>query len=128
MSLSLPADIEPYCDSTEDYHKQGAYALVLNRPDNFLERWDRHHDKRPDWLSAARTADVLAYVGGSSDILSRLEDHRDGEVRQTTLTRVCEIDRLHTLWYSVDEDWRQTEFRLAKWLANERLRWFVHQR
>jgi len=128
MSLSLPADIEPFCESTDEFHNPAAYALVLDRPDDFAAAWDRQYDIRPDWLDAARTAGTLCYVGGSSDLLSRLEDHRNGDKRQTTLTRICDIDRLHTVWFAENEHWKQTEFQLAQWLSDERPRWYVHSR
>jgi len=128
MSLLLPEAIEPYCESTTDYHKSGAYALALNRPSDFADAWDRHHDHRPDWFDRARTALTLFYVGGTGDLLSRLEDHRDGDVRTTTLTEVCSIEHLHTLWFAGSEHYEQTEYRLARWLQRDRPRAYVHQR
>jgi len=128
MTLIHPEAIEPFCESTEEFHKAGAYALVLDRPDDFTEAWDRHYDARPDWFDAARTAQTLCYVGGTGDLLSRLEDHRDGEVRMTTLTEICDIDSLHTIWFAGGERYQQTEIRLARWLQQDRPRWHIHQR
>jgi len=128
MSLLLPEAIEPYCESTTDYHKSGAYALALNRPSDFAEAWDQEYDHRPDWFDRARTAQTLCYVGGTSDLLSRLEDHKKGKVRTTTLTEICDIERLHTVWWADDERYQQTEYQLALTLQDEMPRWHVHQR
>ena len=127
MSLTLPSDLEPFVDSIDEIHREGAYALVLERPDDFGSAWDDRHDRRPGWFDAARTADTLCYVGGASDVLARLEDHRDGDVRTTVLTEVCDFDRLHTVWWADDDPYVVVEFRLAKMLMNERPRWYVRQ-
>ena len=128
MSLSLPEDIEPYCEDTTDFHRPAAYALVLERPDDFTQAFDNAFDTRPDWFDRARTCDTLCYVGGTSDLLSRLEDHRDGEVRTTVLTEVCDIERLQTVWFAGNERYQQTEYRLAQTLQDDRPSWHVHQR
>ena len=126
--LSLPEDLEPYADEWDDMRGAGAYALVLDRPDDFAAAWDDAYDVRPEWFDAAAEAEVLAYVGGSNDVLYRLENHRDGKVRTTALTNVCEIDRLHTAWLDDETEYSITEFRLATMLDNERETWFVRQR
>ena len=126
--LELPADLEPFADDFDQMHASGAYALVLDRPDDFHAAWRREFDAVPDWFTLARDASTLAYVGGSSDVLSRLEDHRDGEGRTTVLTRVCEIDRLQSVWFAKDEPWEVTEANLASALRETRPSWYVHQR
>lgn len=130
MSLSLPEDLEPYVDDYDDLHSSGAYALELQRPVDLRERWQQHYDTEPDYWTRLVNADTVYYVGGTSDLLSRLEDHRDGEVRQTVLTRVCDIRRLHVAWVSSDAE-TATEIdepRLARWLQESRPRSYCHTR
>lgn len=128
MSLTLPGDLEPWIDTIEDAFRPGAYALVLDRPEDFPAAWDRLYDIRPEWFSLARECETLAYVGGASDVLSRLEDHRDGEVRRTVLTSVCDIDHLHTVLWATDRPYSVVEYNLAVTLSRERDGWYVHSR
>jgi hypothetical protein len=126
--LRLPSDLEPWVDDFDEMHDAGAYALVLSRPPDVRDVWDRHFETRPDWFATFRDAETVAYVGGSSDLLSRLEDHRDGEVRTTVLTEVCEIERLQSVWFAGDEPFEVTEANLAAALRETRPSWYVHQR
>lgn len=130
MSLSLPADLEPYVDDYDDMHLSGAYALELERPASLPEVWDRHYDHRPPYWSDLLQASRVLYVGGTGDLLSRLEDHRDQEVRQTALTRVCEVRGLHTAWVadSPEHAFELLEPRLARWLQEARPQDYIHTR
>jgi len=129
MPLELPADLEPFVDDYDQMTTEGCYALLLDRPDNPAAAWDRHFDTRPEWFARFVGAEQVAYVGSGHDVLRRLEEHRDGEVRTTVLTEVCEIDGLHTVWFVGAEDTEQLRFeerKLARWLDRERPSWFVH--
>lgn len=128
MSLSLPEDLEPYLQEYSDKNGPGAYAIELERPTDLPSAWDREFETRPPYWSDLVAGSKCLYVGGTTDLLSRLEDHRDGEVRLTALTRVCEIRGLHTAWVcdSEDEAWK-VERALARMLQRTRPEWFTHQ-
>lgn len=132
MTLSLPADVEPHLGTDadlSDFHRPGVYALRLSRPDDVADAWDREFDSRPAWFDRFAGASGVVYVGGAADVLARLEDHRDGEVRTTVLTRVCEIESLRNVWWFSDTDEAFTrESKLAIMLQNEYPDLFVHQR
>lgn len=125
MTLSLPADIEPFVD---EFDTPAVYCLRLDRPDDLGARWDRHHDTRPAWFEALRDAVAAVYVGATGDLLARLEDHRDGAMRQASVCRVCEIDELRTVWpcESAARAFEQ-EATMADWLRREHPAWFVRQ-
>lgn len=132
MTLELPQDAEkfiPEGGDLSDLHGPGCYALRLDRPDDLASAWDREFDTRPDYFAELRDADTCLYVGASGDVLRRLEEHRDGEVRVGVLQRVCEIDSLRNIWWADDkEEAFQEESRLAIMLSNQYPDAYVHSR
>lgn len=129
MTLSLPEDLTPYTNGHDDLHSAGCYAIYLNRPSALADAWDEKYDTRPPYWQQLTEADRVLYVGGASDLLARLEDHRDGGVRETALTKICEVTGLHTVWVCEDADtaFNIEEPRLARMLQEEYPSWFVHQ-
>lgn len=130
MSLSLPEDLEPYVDDYDDLHSPGAYALELVRPVNLEEQWHRHNDEKPPYWRELTQGDRVFYVGGTGDLISRLEDHRNGDVRTTVLTEVCEIHGLQTVWVgeSYEHATEILEPQLHRMLQEEYAGSYVHQR
>lgn len=129
MSLSLPADLEPYTSDHDDLHNPAVYSLRLGKPKNLPEAWDAEYERRPPYFAELQDAATVFYVGATGDALSRLEDHRDGEVRTTALTRVCSIEGLHTAWLYEDADEAfLRESQMARWLQESRPDAYVHQR
>jgi predicted GIY-YIG superfamily endonuclease len=124
--LTLPAAIEPFCASAEDFHRSAVYALTLSKPERPGVLWDRQYDHRPPWWQEFVTANAVFYVGATTDLLSRLEDHRDGEVRQAIVLQVCDVADLHTVWF--DEAPFESEYNMARLLARQRPEAYVHQR
>jgi len=128
MTLSLPADLEIFGDPDE-WHQPAVYCLSLTKPDDLGDEWDRRFDVRPPWFDELTAAREVYYVGATGDCLSRLEDHRDGEVRTTVLTEVCEIDALRNVWWFQSKDRAfQRESKLAILLQNEYPEAYVHSR
>jgi len=126
--MQLPSDLSIFADSIEEYHQPGVYCLRINRPDDLESAWDERYDHRPDWFHEFQQADRVLYVGASGDVLSRLEDHNDGEVRKTVLTKVCEIDDLRNVWwYETKEAAFLDESRIAIELQNQYPSYYVHQ-
>ncbi|AFH22472.1 hypothetical protein OSG_eHP27_00100 [environmental Halophage eHP-27] len=125
--LELPADVEVFGDY-EQFHDPAVYCLILERPDDVADRWDRRFDHRPDWWDEFVSAEACWYVGAAKDCLSRLEDHRDGDVRTTVLTEVCDIDSLRNVWWmdSADEAFTR-ESGIAVMMRNEYPDVFVRQ-
>jgi len=105
MTLSLPEDLEAFAEDYDQLTSPAVYCLSLEKPENPRQAWDAEYDVRPDWLDAWADSSRCLYVGAAKNVLSRLEDHRDGEVRQTALTRVCSVDSLEDVWWysSADE-------------------------
>lgn len=132
MSLQLPADAEPHIPSGESItylRNSGVYCLMLSKPDDLAAAWDKEFDHRPAYWDELVACANVAYVGAAKDILGRLEDHRDGEVRQTALTKVCAIDGLRNIWWFDSADVAfERESRLAMLMANHKPSWYVHQR
>lgn len=128
MSLSLPEDIEPWIQNYNQMHSPACYALTLRKPSNPGKAWNEHYDTKPPWYDEFKEAAQCVYVGGTTDLLARLEDHRDGQVRQTTLTRICGIKSLRTVWLVDDEErvWRE-ERKLARAIQAEYPSVFVRQ-
>jgi len=91
--------------------------------------WDRQFDHRPPWFEEFRDARAVWYVGATPDCLSRLEDHRNGEVRTTVLTEVCEIDSLRNVyWMDSADDAFTRESGIAIELQNHHPSVYVHSR
>jgi len=129
MTLRLPEALEVWTDSVDEMHRPGVYALNLARPDNVADAWDQHFDVRPEWFEQFRHATGVIYVGASGDVLSRLEDHVDGEVRKAALLRVCDIKSLHSVWWfdSADRAFER-ESGIAVEMQHQYPGYYVHQR
>lgn len=125
--LELPADLEPFGDPDE-WHKPAVYCLRLTRPDDPAGAWDAEYDARPEWFPRFRDAAEVWYVGAAADCLARLEDHRDGEVRDTVLTRICDVDSLRNVWwFPTKREAFERESGLAIMLRNHHPEAFVRQ-
>ena len=128
MSLCLPEELSPHTDG--DNSQPGAYALKLGRPLDLESAWEQHYDERPPYWDQLMNADTVYYVGGTGNLLSRLEDHRDGDHRQTVLTRVCDVVGLQTAWPAdtPEDAFELVEPRLARYLQQTRPSSYVHTR
>lgn len=100
MTLSLPADLEPW---TDEWHTPGVYALDLTLPRDLPRAWDQRYDIRPDFVDTATQATTVLYVGATADLLGRLEDHKRGDVRNAALVSLAEDVTLHSVWPFEDE-------------------------
>jgi predicted GIY-YIG superfamily endonuclease len=123
MSLELPADCEPFIPDGEgfDYlHNPAVYALELTRPDDLASAWDAEFDHRPAYWDQLTDACKIVYVGEAGDVLRRLEEHRDGDVRVGVLQRVCDIHSLRNIWWMQSkEEAEEQESALAIAMQNE---------
>ena len=123
MSLSLPEDAEvfiPRDGDFDDLHGAGVYVLTLTKPDDLEAAWDAEFDSRPDYFDQLEDCEQCWYVGESGDVLSRLEDHRDGDVRVSVLMQVCEINTLRNIfWCDSKEEAKTEESKIAIMLQNE---------
>lgn len=132
MSLTLPAEAEPFIPKDrgiEALSCPGVYVLRLTRPDNLAQEWDDVFEHRPDYWDELTESDRVVYVGASKNVLGRLEEHRDGNVRKVALLRVCDIEELGNIWWFADvETAFQNESKMAIMLQNERPDWYVHCR
>jgi len=128
VALSLPADLEPH-GGPDKWHNPAVYALRVSRPDDPAAAWDRQYDNRPPWWDEFIAADHVIYVGATGDCLSRLEDHRDGEVRQASLLKICEIDSLRNVWW-YDNPTRafERESGIALMMQHEYANLYIHSR
>jgi len=89
---------EALADHTDADHAAdapGVYALELSTPtgghETHARRWLEHYESTPAYLGAIVDADRVVYVGRSSSVRGRLEDHLRGKVRQATLPKVYEV-------------------------------------
>lgn len=130
MTLALPGDVEPHLtDGFDQLHSPAVYALKLYRPPDVGAAWDREFDTRPPWFEEFRDAGEVFYVGAASDLLHRLEDHRDGEVRTAALLRVCDIAALRNVWWMPSADIAfERESGIALELQHEYPNVYVHSR
>jgi hypothetical protein len=127
VTLELPAAIEPHVGAA--YQQPAVYALELSTPSDFEARLARYYDHEPPWLSRAEAATRIIYVGASKRLLSRLEDHVDGDVRTVGLVGACEIDGLYDVWVFDDADRAfERESGIAIDLQTDHPEWFVHSR
>lgn len=130
MSIALPEDIEPFLtDDFEQLRGPAVYALGVERPDDVAAEWDRHFDARPEYLDELQSAQHVVYVGATNDLLLRLEDHVEGELRQSALLTVCDITGLRNVWWFQDADRAfERENGIAMELANKYGDTYVHSR
>ena len=116
MTLTLPSDLEKF---TDDYTASGIYALDIQKPDNLEVEWDRRFEHRAAWFEEFAAAEHVVYVGAAKNLLSRLEDHRDGQVRQAILPSLAVDMTLRNVWLRPDMDTAmQDESRIAIRLRN----------
>lgn len=103
MTLTLPADLEVFADDYGQLSGPAVYALDITRPDDLGDAWDNHYDHRPPWFDRLRDASHAVYVGAASNVLRRLEEHRDSEVRKATLPTVAADVSLRNCWFFKDK-------------------------
>lgn len=129
MSLSLPGDIEPFLTSDHGWNDAAVYGLSLTVPSDVREQWESIFDSTPDYLDMVEEKPHTRYVGAAKNLISRLEDHRDGKVRKVALLEVCEIDSLTNLWWfdSAERAFLK-ERSCADMLSQELPNCYVHQR
>lgn len=130
MPLELPADAEPHLtDDYEQLHDPAVYALVLDRPTDLEDAWDRRFDSRPPYFEDFQQAQRVVYVGAAADCLRRLEDHADGEVRKAALLEICEIEALRNIWWFDDATRAfERESGIAIEMQNQYPEYYVHSR
>ena len=132
MSLQLPACIEPHMMTDMAFERiRGAavYVLELDPPDDIYTAWDEHFENRAPYLDEIDECAEVLYVGAANDLLRRLNDHNDGEVRKAALLRVCEIESLHSVYWFDDPDIAfERESAIATVIQNERGNAYVHCR
>jgi predicted GIY-YIG superfamily endonuclease len=130
MTLTLPADAEPFVDDDiSDLRQPGVYALKCIKPNDMVAQWDRHFDHRPDYWNELVNAERVAYIGASNDVLARLEDHRDADVRKAALLEVCEpVGVLNIKFFPTAEQAFERESGLALRFAREHPEFYAHQR
>lgn len=132
VGLSLPKAIEPHMIDGMAFERirgPAVYAIQLDPPEDIYTAWDQHFDHRPDYLTDVQAAKRVLYVGAANDLLRRLNDHNDGEKRKSALLRVCDIERLHSVFWFNDPDRAfERESGIATAIQNEHPSWYVHQR
>jgi len=129
MTLTLPEDIEPHLPEGFEWSDPGVYSLYLKKPENVQEAWDNEFDNTPDYVDMLESKPTTVYVGAASNVMRRLEEHRDGDKRKAALLRICEIDGIHTIWwFDHKEQAFLKERTMADMLSQERPDWYVHQR
>jgi len=129
MTFRPVEEVEAFADSFAQSRGPAIYALDLSKPDDLTATWDATFDSRPAYWDELQQAESVVYVGAAKNVVSRLEDHRDKEVRIGVLQRVCEIEGVRNVWFcdSADEAFERESgkaIELRNWLAPEI---FVHQ-
>jgi len=106
MGLTLPSDLEPY---TTDYRTAAVYALDVTMPDDLAYQWDLRFEHRAEWFDQLQAADSVIYVGAAKNLIGRLEDHRDGQVRTAVLPSLATDKTLRNVWPkdSADDAFRE---------------------
>lgn len=130
MTMELPADAELFIPEDKPWahlHHAGVYCLELSRPENQATAWDAIHDTRPDYWEPFISADKVWYVGCAKDVLSRLEDHRDGE-RVPALLEICNVEALRNIWWCDPDRRKHVERKTADRIAQRYPGVYVHQR
>lgn len=112
MSLSLPADAEPF---GAEWDGAGVYVLRYEKPDDLESAVDRAFENRPYWFDQLQEASAVLYVGEATNVMRRLEDHQNANKRLTTLSRIgCEpVGVVNIRYYDSKEDAMHAEYNVA---------------
>jgi len=104
-----------------DSRGPGAYALRVDTPadrESVARAWLSEVDAAlPHEAFARLSRERVAYVGGSKDVYSRLQDHGDAQVRQATFLEVFDAVDLLDVW-PADDPFR-AERRVARELSRD---------
>ena len=88
----------------EDSRKPGVYALRVRTPhaaDAMAHAFREESEVVPADKTLSRlTAEDVAYVGASGNVYDRLQDHAEGDVRQTLFLRCFELVDVIDVWPS----------------------------
>jgi len=80
----------------------GVYALVVQLPDSreaVEAAWSESYDTLPDYVDRLVEADRAIYVGATGGVRDRINDHREGKVRQATLPHIFGVVDIYGAWY-----------------------------
>ena len=129
----LSEAIETHADGPSDAHAPGVYVLRCSRPDppteeRHREAWRAEFDAVPETIIDMAYAETLAYVGAAKDVYDRLEDHVNGDHRQSAFLRVFPPHEIHTVWWfdTADEAFTRESW-VAQLLRANYPSWFVWQ-
>lgn len=103
MPLTLPSDLEAFADEYDDMTGPAVYALDLEPPVDVPATWDGNFDHRPEYWERLVHAETWVYVGAASNVLRRLEEHRDGDVRKAILPSIAADCSLRNVWWCMSE-------------------------
>ena len=130
--LSLPADAEVFIPEGEDLSHlstPGVYALTLSRPADLAAAWDQRFDHRPDYWTDLADAERVVYVGAAKNVLARLTEHKDGEIKKARVVQVCSIESIRNIWWFDDVQRAfERESGLAVAMQNHYPSMYVHSR
>lgn len=109
-------------DIFEASHDGGVYALEVAAPSieaEAKERWDRHHDARPDddTLERIAAAETVLYVGASHNVYHRLTEHVAGEVYQAAFLEAFPPVDVYRVWPT--ESYHTEEYNRAAKLGRQ---------
>ena len=130
--LSLPEDAARHLDDDQpfdDLRGAGVYTLVCHKPDDLAGAWDSRFEHQPAYWADLQDCERVIYVGESADILSRFEDHHDGEVRQARLLEVCRPRGIIDIEFCESKHRAEVrESQIGTHLQNQHGSWYVHYR
>jgi len=130
--LSLPEDAARQLDDNQpfdDLRNAGVYVLVCHKPDDLEAAWDSRFENRPEYWADLKDCERVVYVGESGDVLSRLEDHHDGDKRKARLLEVCPPRGIIDIEFCESKhraELRESQIGIA--LQNENPSWYCHWR
>lgn len=127
--------IEPFIESLDEAHQRGVYVLRLSYPTGGREThnrlWLQDHDDVPNYLDAIIESNGILYVGSSSDVLNRLNQHLNDDLnRSTTISDTYPIHSVVNVDFYPDEDVDITHKEQQKTdaLNDERSGMYIHSR
>jgi len=94
--------LAPHVPDDHSNNDPGCYALVVDLPadrEAVEAAWLKWYDSLPEYVDQLVEADRAIYVGATGGVRDRINDHREGKVRQATLPHVFGLVDIYGAWF-----------------------------
>jgi len=124
-----------FADDLDEAHQPGVYVIRLSVPTQLdlsghKELWNETHGYTPDYVQQVAESEGVMYVGAAEDVLSRVQDHIDDSVNNssTLMHTYPPHSVIQVYFYDSIDDAFNNEYNKEVQLRQTRSSIYIHSR